>query len=766
MIKVFISHSSAQKDFAQQLVELLGRDRCIIDCYDFESAYKTLDEIYSAIEESTVVAFLATKDSLSSEWCMKEVDYAYSHLKADQKQRLWPFVIDKEVTLDDMPNWMVKDEAYNIKYFKSPKLLARDIEQKNRKIIWDKNPLIKDKETALVGRNEEINIFEEKILSSNYQKIRALFISGREGVGKASFAKKCMRKNGYPEELEPFKLSLGIKESIEDFIIGLNLITENYNSQELEEIFQKEPKEKSKAAVKILNTLYDNRSVLLVDDNMAMILPNRNIPDWVSDILTNEDLNPQLGLYVLSKITPTAYIETRIPQIVHISLKPLNRADRKKLFYKFAIINDLKISDKDADFFVDRLLQSPEQIINSIMAIKKNGLTLAKNDIEELIKIGDSKIRPIIELFSEEEERHLLIVLSRFDFLSFEVLEGIYEERYHEILQVIQKMLFHGVANTFGPSDIFIRLDYSLSDYIRRNKFIIPEDLENHVTGVLEDKIASSNDITQDASVYMYNIKRRIIEGKSNNDNSLFLIPSIVIKSIMDLYNKMEYNDVVEICENILKNSTRFYRDVEREIIYWLCLALCRLKDIDKFKNYVNDIEGADKDFLRGFSYRNTDNYEEAEHFYKQALKKQPSMQRAKRELVTVMLAQRKYEEALEMAAYNFNHNPENTYHAHAYFRCLVKKKKIKNEDLQVLEEIMGIVQNSFSDKKEELYAAMEIEFHAYALRDSPSKILQLINKAQKDFPKSLNIKRAAHEYKLKQEMIIKDLSFSEDFTY
>ena len=61
MIKVFISHSSAQKDFAQQLVELLGRDRCIIDCYDFESAYKTLDEIYSAIEESTVVAFFSNQ---------------------------------------------------------------------------------------------------------------------------------------------------------------------------------------------------------------------------------------------------------------------------------------------------------------------------------------------------------------------------------------------------------------------------------------------------------------------------------------------------------------------------------------------------------------------------------------------------------------------------------------------------------------------------------------------------------------------------------
>ena len=125
-----------------------------------------------------------------------------------------------------------------------------------------------------------------------------------------------------------------------------------------------------------------------------------------------------------------------------------------------------------------------------------------------------------------------------------------------------------------------------------------------------------------------------------------------------------------------MRDSSRFYLDVKREIIYWLCLALCRLKDVDRFRSYINEIEGADKDFLHGFSYRNIDNYEEAEHFYKQALKKQPSMQRAKRELVTVMLAQRKYEEALEMAAYNFNHNPENTYHAHAYFRCLVKKEK------------------------------------------------------------------------------------------
>lgn len=57
MIKAFISHSSEQKAFALELVNRLGRDYCRIDCYNFESAYKSINEIYRAIEESTVLYF-------------------------------------------------------------------------------------------------------------------------------------------------------------------------------------------------------------------------------------------------------------------------------------------------------------------------------------------------------------------------------------------------------------------------------------------------------------------------------------------------------------------------------------------------------------------------------------------------------------------------------------------------------------------------------------------------------------------------------------
>lgn len=58
MIKAFISHSHAQKDFALELVEKLGRDYCIIDCYDFQPAYRSMDQIYGAQNEKYIVNFL------------------------------------------------------------------------------------------------------------------------------------------------------------------------------------------------------------------------------------------------------------------------------------------------------------------------------------------------------------------------------------------------------------------------------------------------------------------------------------------------------------------------------------------------------------------------------------------------------------------------------------------------------------------------------------------------------------------------------------
>ena len=43
MIKAFISYSSAQKTFAEEIAKTLGYDNCFIDNSSFENGMKTID---------------------------------------------------------------------------------------------------------------------------------------------------------------------------------------------------------------------------------------------------------------------------------------------------------------------------------------------------------------------------------------------------------------------------------------------------------------------------------------------------------------------------------------------------------------------------------------------------------------------------------------------------------------------------------------------------------------------------------------------------
>lgn len=63
MIKAFISHSSVQKT-VRDFVETLGRDNCLVDCYDFEPAYRSIDEIFNRIESSTIFVLHRSRESI------------------------------------------------------------------------------------------------------------------------------------------------------------------------------------------------------------------------------------------------------------------------------------------------------------------------------------------------------------------------------------------------------------------------------------------------------------------------------------------------------------------------------------------------------------------------------------------------------------------------------------------------------------------------------------------------------------------------------
>lgn len=318
-------------------------------------------------------------------------------------------------------------------------------------------------------------------------------------------------------------------------------------------------------------------------------------------------------------------------------------------------------------------------------------------------------------------------------------------------------MLVYGVISTFGLSGEYIRLDHYFCDYIRRNRIPLPKELARVVDEVIETKIIKAS-ITKDVSVYFYDLQQKIMKQQYSSDS--FLVPSVVVKAVIEAYNERNYKLVISICEKVRNDGHELNEDVNRELLYWQCLSLCRtLKDNannrDKFWELVKGISGADNDFLKGFFFRFDEQYPTAEKYLRRALDMAPNMDRAKRELVTVLMEQGKFDDALRWAQENYERDKgENTYHIYAYFRCLVRKTNVTPSERQQLNILMQQVEDSYSDKKDELFAAMEISYASIIERKDPVEMLQMINERLRTFPNSVNVSRAANEYKRKQGLL------------
>lgn len=203
-----------------------------------------------------------------------------------------------------------------------------------------------------------------------------------------------------------------------------------YSQQALESALSAPPKEKAKTVVRLLNRLYESQTVVFVEDNMACVLPNREVAEWLVDVIGDPNLNMQIGLFIKSGLSPNSYIDSDIPQLAHIQLLPLNKKDRSKLFYQYASYYKLEdISDNDVNFFVDRLLQSPAQILKAVEVCANKGVVSAKQDIAHLVSLGNRKMKPLLDMFMGEDlSREIMIVLSMFEFVSFEFLDKVFED--------------------------------------------------------------------------------------------------------------------------------------------------------------------------------------------------------------------------------------------------------------------------------------------------------------------------------------------------
>lgn len=711
-MKVFISHSSVQKDFAKLIVDKLGKDQCVLDAYDFEPAYTSISQIIDGINRSDVFVFLVTRESLASDWCEKEVVMAEEALRERRLKIFLPYIIDPELGIEDVPEWMSKTKCFNLKYFRSPILLARDIDKKLTELEWDAMPLLRRENEIFVGRNSEINEFQTK--KARKRHATCLVVSGRVGAGRHHFADRCVREIDRKTIHLTERISLSNEEGLEDFIIQMNSTTFLCSDEYLAEVLKAEEDRKIATAVDLINEIYRYHGRIEITDHRMIVNNQGRVNDWFRKIIESPALDKRMGVVVVSSMNPRADEECNIDPLVTVCLGDLSDDDRRVIFTSYLDeygVSD--ISDEDVSYFVNLLLQSPSQLRQIAGIIKNRGVREAKQCAAAIRDKGDSLVSELIADFAHDEEViQFLLLLSEMEIAAYEDLKAIYNDDFALLEKtIIPDLLNRSIIFEFGPSATLIRADAAVSDYLQRGKKRLNMRLRNCLDGYVRGIVNENVKLTDAPTRYMLQCRDMLAHGNFKLEK--LLLPSIALKSIIKLYNRGNdagYEATAKLCKEVLAKAHQInlMEAVRQDVCYYLCLSLAHLNDEKGFFSNVKEFKGVMRDFLLAFWFRQIHNYPRAKEYLERVLMVS-KMRKARNEYVIVLTMMRRYDEAREYASEQYENDRDNPYYITSYFKCLVLGRERGKDDAAIMEELIDRMGKSIVKDRDQYVDAMKL---------------------------------------------------------
>lgn len=735
MAKAFLSHSSFQKELITKISNQLG-SKSIIDSKSFEEGMKNLEEILTTLGSTDLFVLFISNDSLNSKWVKEEILIAKEKVDSKSIKRIFPIIIDKNITHNDsrIPEWMA--EEYNLRPILREGKIVKVINRRLREIIWEKHPKIKLRDQLFVGRNELLNKFEERIDDINKENPVAIFTTGFSKIGKRSFMKKALLKANilFKESYDFPIISLTSRESIEDFIIKIYDLGFS-EKRDFPNFLEITLDKKIEIALELIADCQISKEVILIEDNGCLITPEGILVEWFINILKNinsKGLLKEITLCVSSNYRLRQHTIINFDEVFSLELQELNSKEKTGLLKRCAQIFEIEIDNEQLKSLSDKLIGFPEQIFYCINFIESTSVKEAIEQIEIIQDYNKEKFRRIVdEIEKDNLTKNILSILTEFDFISYELLSEITEQTSDENLEkLLRELNNRAVVEYIGADKDYLRLNEGIKNFLMRANYSIDQTIKEKLKKHIENFTKEDNIVETDVSDFFYSLKGALL-GDYKFQNKL-LLPSHYLKTMIFLYEKdKDYKKVVILADRVLEKESKIDFSLLREIKNWLCLALARLKD-DRFKTEVQFFNGTPEyHFLFGFYYRITSKPEFALEQYNLAITKRPNFSRAQRELVQVLLNLELFDQAFNQAKFNYENFKDNPYHIQAYFDCQVRRSPKENETklLFLIDELRKIN----TPKAKEMAQMAEADYYLF-VRENSSKALDVINNTIREF--------------------------------
>jgi tetratricopeptide (TPR) repeat protein len=748
MVKAFLSHSSNDKKSYIEIVARKLGDSCIYDDYTFESGMESIEEILRGMTKTDLFVLFLSDSSLESDWVKTEILEARRLHEAQQIQRIFPIIIDSNISHEDprIPDWLRK--TYNLKLVSRPVVAAGRIKQRLKEIVWSLYPSVQQRNNIFVGRNELIRAFEDRVHDFNLETPISVIASGIPEVGRRSLMYNCCKKtNLYDVSYEPQQIALKAQESIEDFIhkiYSLGLSSDSYE-ETVTDLMMKSLTEKLYIAVELVSEIQEAREKILILDDQCIVDSDGMMAKWfiqLMEIISASKLSNQLTFLIASsrRIARKNKIFSSDRQYIYsINVPELDSKERGWMLREYSRLERLELDVEELSFFTQILTGYPRQVLFLMELIKSEGASKLRRNPSDIQEYSRNKAQVLLrKIENDPEKMELLYFLSEFDSgIAYEFIFSIVDEKTHA--KYIDEFLTSAICEIFGASREYIRVNDTIKDYVSRMRIDLPprykRKLETHLNSFLETYETEE----KDASDFLYSLKQALKEGKTVN--SRYLIPSHFLKAIKELYDKQNrYSDVIVLADRALENSENLDDGIKSEIRSILLRSLARLarKHPDLKTRFLKEINLVDNsfqhNFLFGFYYRLLGVPDEALKRLNKALEIKPGSPIAKRELAEVYIYLGEYDKATVLAQKNYEEQPSNPYHIQRYFTCLIKKTSQSPDDEAILDRLIGDIQRSQSASARETSYNLRALYEAFQHKNIEAA-LHIIDEGINTFP-------------------------------
>ncbi|MCW8965780.1 MAG: TIR domain-containing protein, partial [Candidatus Pacearchaeota archaeon] len=609
-MKAFLSHSSQDKEFVQEVADQLGRADCVFDKYSFSAGIEFEKSIIEHLGNTSIFVFFATPYSIESLWCNYEMEEAFYSKINKTISRTIVFIIGNGVGLDKIPNWL---KRALIRTESSPSIIAREIQHH---II---NAAENYQHPLFLGRAREREILEDIVTPyDGRKKPKNFVVFGLPGIGRRSLIASCINELFSLQRIVEIELEAG--DNANSLCIKLADKIEPYSCQsELRDIIVEieslsETCALDRASRNIEKLVLCGELPVFIDSG-GCLNDNGTFKTYINKLLVESDkYKDAYFVFVLAR-----RINKENEQSIEcLPIDQLSNKSISQLLSKLSDKYEFKINQSQISDLTDYINGYPPSANYVAKQASIYGVPALISDKRQLVMFSKRRfVSHIKDQNLTEGDESVLRILSSFSPLPLEALLSLYgtavdrNSAHDRIYELIDCSL---IRVTEGQN-------YRISDPIKGSVRDVLGSCKNveleRVVMPLRSHIEKVDDETKlDFSRVLFRINFNL--GDETDANIGIRLRSDFIKLLEQAYHQQRYKDAVKLGYEAVKECPE-----DSSARNFLIKALIQEEAWDEAGRYIDDLYPTDEYrnvyFLRGFLERKRGNIHKAINAYNSA---------------------------------------------------------------------------------------------------------------------------------------------------